>query len=325
MEFFNNQGDIKKTYLGKDKNYLELQNSFKSRNKNYYKSNFYHINELKKRNFNLFYENVNSLIIPLNERTNLLSAQIENVKKNPYYYISLSDKISEIKGVEHLMSSLEGCSIDNCEIILKGGNEIPILEGSSIGFINEVIKAGIMYSSDNIFVGDKTYQKRRRKFRFSSDKAFAVNHNESFISYYPDTTTKITVGVDMGRVAPIIGKQWFSFDMYEDDHYRWEIAPARMYISSLEELYLANDLGYFKNGINNCVNIACKSSWNQFNDIRFFNSECARHEILDIIGCLKLLTYNGNGGIPYGHIIAYKPSLSMVIRFIKTFKESFIY
>ena len=207
-------------YLSKEENYLELQNSFKSRNKNYYKSNLNHINELKKRNFNLFYENDNSLIISMNKRTNLLNAQIENVKKSPHYYVSLSDKISEIKGVENLMSSLEGCSIDNCEIILKGGNEIPILEGSSIGFINEIIKAGIMYSSENIFVADKTYLKRRRKFRFSSDKAFAVNHKESFISYYPDTTTKITVGVDIDRVAPIIGKQWFSFDMYEDDHYR---------------------------------------------------------------------------------------------------------
>lgn len=41
---------------------------------------------------------------------------------------------SEVAGVEHLLSALEGCGIDNARIEIEGGNEIPIIDGSALGW-----------------------------------------------------------------------------------------------------------------------------------------------------------------------------------------------
>ena len=36
-----------------------------------------------------------------------------------------------IESVEHLLSALEGCGIDNARIEFESGSEIPVLDGSS--------------------------------------------------------------------------------------------------------------------------------------------------------------------------------------------------
>lgn len=97
-----------------------------------------------------------------------------------------------------------------------------------------------------------------------------------------------------------------------------------MYLPTIQSLYEGLDFGYFKGGVDNCINLSMFDKWYDNEQIRFCNTECARHEILDLIGCLSLLSNNGNGGIPLGHIISYKPSLELNIRFIKLLKELII-
>ena len=58
--------------------------------------------------------------------------------------------------------------------------------------------------------------------------------NGSFISFFPDTCTQLTYGIDHAEAAPIIGKQWYSWSPTRDDHYRWAIAPARTFAESCE-------------------------------------------------------------------------------------------
>src|SRR5271157_4035969 len=55
--------------------------------------------------------------------------------------ISISNGKALIKTVEHLVSALHGCQVDNC-IIECLSNEIPILDGSARFFIEGILDAG---------------------------------------------------------------------------------------------------------------------------------------------------------------------------------------
>mmetsp|Transcript_2817 Transcript_2817/g.5351 ORF Transcript_2817/g.5351 Transcript_2817/m.5351 type:complete len:217 (-) Transcript_2817:895-1545(-) len=214
-------------------------------------------------------------------------------------------------------------SIDNVMVELNGDNEVPILDGSSMVWINEILNVGVNINQKD-FSGENTIKKRRRKIKFFSDKSFSLYHNESFISYHPSKFSKITVGLDYSDSAPLIGKQWYSYDIFNDNHYRWEISPSRMYIPTIQDLYESMDSGYYKAGVEDCVNLCMFDKWYNNDQIRFYDTESARHEILDLIGCLGLLSNNGNGGIPLGHIISYKPTLELNIRFVKILKEMIV-
>jgi UDP-3-O-[3-hydroxymyristoyl] N-acetylglucosamine deacetylase len=239
--------------------------------------------------------------------------------------LTLNNNQDNVFGVEHLLSAIEAYGINNAIIEVNGGNEIPIIDGSSLGWTQKFDEIGLKYSPKCYQISENNrINKKTNKFDIKLDKILQVNENDSFIMYQPDNVSKLTVGIDYTKVSPIIGKNWFTYTINEDNHYKWVISPARMYMTSLDEYYKNKDLGYYKAGIENCVNIAYGKDWYDDNQLRFINNECVRHEILDLIGCLSLLNYEGNTGIPLGHIIAYKPTLKLMMNFVKLLKESFI-
>ena len=61
-----------------------------------------------------------------------------------------------------------------------------------------------------------------------------VSRGDAFITLYPSDTLKLSCGVDHAKEAPIIGRQWFSWAPFQDDHYRWIIAPARTFYKSMK-------------------------------------------------------------------------------------------
>jgi len=308
----------------KNSNYISnYYNLIDNRMKNYKRSIHKFENIIEKSNNNLIFQY--NTIFEHDQETNLLDCQIENINKRPKYFLTLNNHDHAVYSIEHLLSALEALSIDNIEIQMENNSEIPIFDGSSMGWVNILQKNEVLpsISSSNLLVKDN-YLKKARKFKFGSNRVLSLCDNDSFITYYPDKITRITVGLDYSLKSPIIGKQWYSYTVHQDDHYKWDIGSARMYIKSFDELYKAKDLGYFSNGIENCVNLPVFDRWVDDDQIRYLNSECARHEILDLIGALGLLNYNGNGGLPYGHIVAYKPNLELMVKFTKMLKENII-
>ena len=63
-----------------------------------------------------------------------------------------------------------------------------------------------------------------------------VSRGDAFITFYPSDTLKVSCGVDHAAEAPIIGRQWFSWAPFQDDHYRWVIAPAKAFYKSMKVL-----------------------------------------------------------------------------------------
>jgi len=301
----------------------ELESYMRLNTRGFKKSLDEYKNEIYKKNFTILENNTFNSIFLLQKPDNYIRGHIENVLRKPTYCVTLENQIDEVKGVEHLLSAMEALSIDNASIDLCGSNELPVLDGSSLVWINELVKAGteINHETTNFLTN---FVKKKRKFKFHCNKFFSVCRNDSFILYYPSNSSKITIGLDYSTTAPLIGKQWFSYDIYNDNHYRWEISPSRMYIPTVQDFYESSEKEYFKAGINNCVNLCAFDKWIDDENIRFYDTECARHEVLDLIGCLGLLSNKGNGGVPLGHIVAYKPSLELYISFVKLLKEMIV-
>ena len=90
-----------------------------------------------------------------------------------------------------------------------------------------------------------------------------MRDGESFITYYPGPTSRVTgaqpaclhwplfwasarglqpallgpmcaVGVDCSAEAPVIGCQWFTWSPEGSEHFRWALAPARTFFASAE-------------------------------------------------------------------------------------------
>ena len=62
-----------------------------------------------------------------------------------------------------------------------------------------------------------------------------VRQDDSFVMLMPEETMRLTVGIDH-KEHKVIGKQWMSWCIFEDQHYRFEVAGARQYYESPEEV-----------------------------------------------------------------------------------------
>ena len=71
------------------------------------------------------------------------------------------------------------------------------------------------------------------RYVLAPKEELTLRRGDAFIQFFPEATSRLTYGIDHTQEAPIIGKQWFSWAPSEDQHYRWQIAPARTYAASL--------------------------------------------------------------------------------------------
>ena len=66
--------------------------------------------------------------------------------KHHLRYQDVKDRhLCRVQSVEHLLSSLEQCGVDNARIEIEGGDEVPIIDGSALGWaINiQVVRLGL--------------------------------------------------------------------------------------------------------------------------------------------------------------------------------------
>ncbi len=189
---------------------------------------------------------------------------------------------AKIQTVEHVLSALHGCGIDNV-IIEINGSEPPILDGSAKPFV------------DLIMQGDPTEQEKDREY-FTLDSAVSVTKGQSSIIALPADELKIscTSADDRG-----IHTQHLSLTI-DPDVYMTQIAAARTFTiyEDIEELL---KLGKIKGGSLDCAVVIRGDKIISKEGLRF-KDEFVRHKILDIIGDIMLL------GMPLkAHIIATRP------------------
>jgi UDP-3-O-[3-hydroxymyristoyl] N-acetylglucosamine deacetylase len=185
-----------------------------------------------------------------------------------------------IATVEHLLSALHGCGVDNA-IIKVDSLEVPILDGSSKPWVELIKGAGII-----------DLEAPRAYLRVL--KRIEVSEKDRRMSIEPAGEFRITCEVEFNH--PMIGMQHHDI-IFRDGNYAREIAPARTFgfVEELEKLRqnglarggsLENAIALTKDGILNSAPLR-------------FKDEFVRHKILDIIGDLALC------GMPIlGHVQA---------------------
>ncbi|GJP72983.1 hypothetical protein CLOP_g3748 [Closterium sp. NIES-67] len=234
--------------------------------------------------------------------------------------------------VEHLLSALEGCGVDNCVIRVDGGGEMPLLDGSAAVWVRHIMAAGIEPAT--VTVAGATAE--RRRWNLPGKGPITVQHGDSFIAAFPRASPLLTYGIDFPHV-PAIGRQWVSWDParaqqqpqldaaaeheeqgeqpQECGDYMSGIAPARTFCI-LEQVEQMRAAGLIKGGsLDNAL--VCSQTRGWVNPPLRVPFEPCRHKLLDLIGDLALCGRGGNSGIPNAHIVAYKASHALHVAFGK--------
>ncbi|MEP7270969.1 MAG: UDP-3-O-acyl-N-acetylglucosamine deacetylase [Acidobacteriota bacterium] len=185
-----------------------------------------------------------------------------------------------IATVEHLLSALRGCGVDNVFIEVDS-LEVPILDGSSLRWVELIEEAGI------------TQLPAPRPF-LRVLKRVAVAEKNRTMSIEGADEFRITCEIDFRH--PMIGLQKFAAT-FENGSYRELIAPARTF-GFVDELELLRQSGLARGGsLANAIALTPEGMLNA-EPLRF-RDEFVRHKILDIIGDLALC------GMPIlGHVRA---------------------
>ena len=224
--------------------------------------------------------------------------KINGLNLNPTYILNTNGMTTHgnINQVEHILSGLYACGIDNINIKING-NEMPILCGGSRIILDEILKVGIV-------VYDK------EKIQFLLDKEIIVKNKDSYVKFTPnnDNNTNFICNVDF----PYVGKQNSSWKNTDFDNYYNSISNAKTFFwkEQYEEQLLLNRCKGLEKNIN-CLII------DEFSNLK--NNELANHKLLDLIGDLNTLCLN----IP-GTFESYKGGHALNIKLAKKINDIYI-
>jgi len=176
---------------------------------------------------------------------------------------------SVIQTVEHVLSALAGCGVDDALIVSSGG-EAPAVDGSALPFVTAIRTAGLVPVPNS----------SSAPLTVDAPKLFTAG--DSVILVEPSDRFRATVVLDYPNHS-YIGTQVFRYDSGEMA-YDTEVAPSRTYgfLHEVEALR-AHGLALGASEENALVLGA-----HEYLGDRRFGDELARHKMLDLIGDLAL-------------------------------------
>lgn len=180
---------------------------------------------------------------------------------------------ASLKTIEHLMAALYGMKISNA-IIEVQGEEIPILDGSSLRFVEQISRVGIKR------------QVRSRKI-LKVLKKIKVTDGEKFEEIEPFDSFEINAKCDFEAKGLKTDPVTFNFSK---NNFVSKIAPARTFGFVSEAEYVKKHNLALGASLKNTVIYNDKGIPLNDDGLRFEN-ESARHKVLDIIGDLALSQY----------------------------------
>lgn len=229
---------------------------------------------------------------------------------------------ASVSTIEHVMASLVGLELDNILIELDGP-ETPIMDGSSIMFVEALEKVG--FEEQNV---DREY------FSIPYNIHYSESDRKVDMVAMPLDDYRLTVMVDYN--SPVLGTQHATISSISD--FKKEISSSRTFCFLHElEMLLKNNL--IKGGdLNNAIVVVDKEVDEEelrhlaklfnrekiavaregiLNNIQLrHQNEPARHKLLDVIGDLALV------GMPLrGHIMAARPGHAANVAFARKIKS----
>ena len=230
----------------------------------------------------------------------------------------------QVSTVEHVLSALYGCSIDNVLLEIDGP-EMPIMDGTALPFVRAIEEAGTVQ-----------LDAAREYFEITTPISYRDEVTGTELIALPADHFEATVMIDFN--SPVLGPQFASLTNIE--RYKSEIAPCRTFVF-LHELEKLMEMGLIKGGdFENAIVIADRVMEQEELDILakkmgrpsikieregvlntvqlHFSNEPARHKLLDVLGDLALI------GKPIrGKIVATKPGHTANVEFAKVLKKHY--
>ena len=236
---------------------------------------------------------------------------------------TLEQNGARVATVEHVLAAVVGLGIDNI-LIEVGGEEIPIMDGSSKLFLDKLEKSEI-----------EEQNALKEYFEVTEPITFRNEENNVELTITPAEEYSISVMIDYK--SQVLGSQHASINNINE--FKSKIATCRTFcfLHEIETLYNAGLVrgGDLDNAIVVVDNLLDKDKISHLAkvfdkpdikvqstgilnnvDLRFKN-EPARHKLLDVIGDLALL------GKPIkGNIFAVRPGHASNIEFAKLLKKA---
>ena len=222
--------------------------------------------------------------------------------------------------IEHLMSALNGCELDNVLVELDGG-EVPILDGSARPWMMQLARVG------------RVEQEAERKV-LKIDEPLHFEHKQTGSVYEATPSEGFSVKCVIDFPGSVIGSQEATLDSMEQ--YSQEIAPCRTFVF-LHEIEPLLHLNLIKGGsLDNALVFVNKelgsrqlrrlertfhkdaSQFRVHDGVLnttdpYYANEPARHKLLDFVGDVRLV------GMPMqGHFTIYKPGHKANAAFART-------
>ncbi len=206
---------------------------------------------------------------------------------------TLSSNGVKIGTTEHLLSAFAGLGIDNAYVELDGP-EVPIMDGSSLHFVNRIIEGGFEKQAASI-----SYIKIL--------KPVAVVDGAKQIAVTPYNGTRITYR--LFYTHPAFGEQKLGMDISPMSFVN-EVAPARTF-GFLRDVEMLRSKGLARGGsLDNAIVLGDTDVLND-SELRF-KDEFVRHKILDAVGDISLI------GLPVlGLFIADKSGHGLHIKLLR--------
>lgn len=250
----------------------------------------------------------------------IIDADVDNVSDTSRG-TSISQNGATVNTVEHVLAALVGLEVDNVLIDLDGP-ETPIMDGSSIQFVDVITETGLIEQD-----ADREY------YHIPYNIHYSEPDRKVEMVAMPLDDYRFTCMVDYN--SQVLGSQHASISTIGE--FKKEIASCRTFCFLHElEMLLKHDL--IKGGdLNNAIVVVDKDvDEEELNHLaKLFNrkdisvapqgilnnielrhqNEPARHKLLDMIGDLALV------GVPLkGHIMAARPGHAANVAFAKKIK-----
>ena len=190
----------------------------------------------------------------------------------------------KVHTIEHFLSSLSITGVTDILVEISG-NELPILDGSSAGFVEKLLEAGIVELNEEIEPVVIT-----EPVIFSDEKA------GKYVMALPYDGFKISYTIDFNH--SFLKSQYYELEV-NLENYMENIAKCRTFAFDYEIDFLKKNNLALGGSLENAVVVGAEGPLNP-EGLRY-PDEFVRHKILDIIGDLYVL------GTPIkAHIIAIK-------------------
>ena len=190
----------------------------------------------------------------------------------------------KVHTIEHFLSSLSITGVTDILVEISG-NELPILDGSSIGFVEKLLEAGIVELNEEI-----------EPVVITEPVIFSDEKTGKYVMALPYDGFKISYTIDFNH--SFLKSQYYELEV-NLENYMENIAKCRTFAFDYEIDFLKKNNLALGGSLENAVVVGAEGPLNP-EGLRY-PDEFVRHKILDIIGDLYVL------GTPIkAHIIAIK-------------------